>query len=160
MPRGVDWIAARNSWLESGPPRSYAAVARQFRVSAERVRFVARRDGWHKLAADIDAAELERTKRRIVRSREERHHRIRELADAMLDDLGDRASEAKWSDAPAWLRHLELIEGEPTDIISVADAKEQLLTLMGIAARHMQPLERTAFLAEVREQLVVAEDAG
>lgn len=156
--RGTDWNQARDFWLALDPPvRTSAAVARQFGISEARVRFIAKRDGWRDIAADIDAQALERVKERVILSREERNAqflRIVDLANVRaLEKLTKGELEVRLADLPALGKHAELVLGEATDRVSFGELQEALGVVMAIAVEFVPRKSRAEFLARVRERL-------
>lgn len=137
--RGTDWEQARDFWIALGPRRSFERVGKKFGVSAQRVGYVARRDGWHPLAAEIDARALEQTKRRIVRSRADRVAKTLGLIDGALDvydnELEAKAREGRLRDMSDLVKLAELLEGEATDRPDVGEWQAGYEQLMQIGVQ-------------------------
>lgn len=155
--RGTDWIAARDFWLALDPPRSFQPIAKQFAISAQRVGFVARRDGWQAIADDLDAKALEAVKNRVVLSREERNAKFLQIVDLAneqaFDKLTAKQLEVRLADLPALGKHAELILGEATDRVSFAELQEALGVVIALAIDELPKKARSAFLAKVRARL-------
>lgn len=155
--RGTDWVEARSYWLAQSPPRSFGAVARQFGVSDTRVRFVARRDDWQSHADEIDARALEQTKRRVLRSRNERDEiylRITDAAfDIALDKLIGGGLEVRLSDLPQLGKHAQLVQGEPTDRVEFSEFQESLVRLGKLALEFIPKGKRAEYLRRFRDEL-------
>jgi hypothetical protein len=151
----VDWDEARDFWLALDPPRPFGTVAERFTVSVQRVRFIAKRESWAELAADVDARTLEQAKQRIVRSRAERVRKTLGIVDGLLDRYDQQLDvlELKPADLDRLVKLAELLEGEATDRITVGEAQQGFAVLLTIAARYVPKQRRQAFLAEVRDSI-------
>lgn len=155
--RGTNWHEARDYWLALDPPRSFETVAKAFAVSAQRVGFIARRDSWAKLGADVDRRALEQATRRIVLSRADRVTKVLGIVDGALAhfdaELEAKAADAKLADLPGLVKLAELLVGEATERMEFAEVQEALGSVMAIAVELLPVGKRAEFLSRVREQL-------
>lgn len=153
--RGTNWVEARDYWLALDLPRSFESVARTFAVSAQRVGFIARRDRWAEIAADVDARALEQSKRRAVRTRADRVTKVLGIIDGLVDryDAELAELELKPADLDRVVKLGELLEGEATDRVSFAELQEALGSVMAIAVEFVPAARRAEFLSRVRDRL-------
>jgi hypothetical protein len=154
----TDWIAARDFWLALPHPRRLAAVAREYGISEARVRFIAKRDNWQGILADIEARALRRTSERIVRSRDERTKAMLALTDLTIETAFDHLTagslDVRLADIPGLVRTCELLLGEATDRVSFVELQEALGVVMAISVEAITggwPVP--AFLERVRERI-------
>lgn len=153
--RGTNWAEARDFWLALQPPRSFQTVADQYRVSRSRVRYVAVREGWEALAADVDARALENAKRRIVRSRADRVTKVLGIIDGLVDRYDDELAqlELKPADLDRVVKLGELLQGEATDRVEFGEVKDAFVRF-GTRVLGWLPKEfHERFLGELRDEL-------
>jgi hypothetical protein len=160
--RGTDWTAARDFWLALPPPRSSQPVADEFRVSRTRVNFDRKRDGWDAIAAEIDAKALDQVKRRVLKSRTQRDEDLLGLYDKILDrahELVDEPGQVKLGDIPAFVRQVQLVQGEATDRIEQSEVQDGMRLLMEATAPFVPKKDQAAWLESVRTVLGAGGDA-
>lgn len=157
----IDWAAAKAFYVALGPTeRTYAAVSRQFGVSDISVGKHARAEGWGEAASKADRDLAEKAAGRALRTLEERNKRTLLLIDKARDHLSsDDADDPKWSDLAPLVKLEQLIEGEATDRVSVAEVSQFALELsrgldqlvMRLVAEHLPNGKRRLFVEAWRE---------
>lgn len=157
---GTNWDAARAYFLAlPASKRTYAAVARRFDVSRERVGQVAKDAGWAKTAETIDARVERKAITQVVRNRAERlartldvFDRASDLALELLPVKADGSVDTKaiaqmprvdqiLEKIPGLFKMAELAAGEATDRVSIADVQPVLVAFARIAVFNA-PAER------------------
>lgn len=165
---GTNWQAAKAYYLALPPTRrSYAEVARRFKVSDVRVGQVARAQGWSIEADTVDRRVEQRAITQIVRNRADRLARTLELYDRASDltltmlplnadgsiDVA-RIKEMPRIDQmlekiPGLFKMAELAAGEATDRVSIADVQPVLIAFARIAVVHASPESRADVVREL-----------
>lgn len=165
----TNWQVAKAYYL--GLPRerrSFAEVARKFKVSDVRVGQVARAAGWPETAAAVDERVERRAVTMIVRSRAERLARTLELYDRAADatlkmlpldangDVDVKALEkakpkleALLSGMPGLFKMAELAAGETTDRVAIAEIQPVLIAFAKIAVVHAPAETRGQVIREL-----------
>lgn len=154
----VDWGQAKAFYVSlDTTERSFARVAREYRVSALTVRKHAHAEGWVEVAAEADQAAADGALRGVVKSREERNLQFLRIVDLAnkraLDKLTLDQLEVRLADLPALGKHAELILGEATDRVSFAELQEALGVVIALAIDELPRKARAAFLEKVRARL-------
>jgi hypothetical protein len=145
----IDWDAALAFYVSLGPQeRSFQRVADEFPVSMTTVKKWAKRNEWHRVAAEADAVAGRVALDRAVRTRSERTEAVLKLVDEYLDQTTARIKtkdlNIKASDVPHLVKLAELLLGEPTDRIQIS----QLEPLLDA---YDQALDRLRDMASDRE---------
>jgi hypothetical protein len=130
LPR-VDWDAARTFYIALGlDERSYARVAAEFRVSDKTVRKWAHRQDWPAQAREADAAVADAALLYVHKTRSERVSMVLTLVDSYVEKVAAKLKagdlDVKASDVAALVKVAELLSGEPTDRIQVAQLRPLL----------------------------------
>lgn len=151
---GVDWAEAEAFYLAAAPTeRTFAHVARRFKVSDVRVGQVARDRRWKEKALEVDRLADEASITLAVRTRSARIKKTLGVIDRMLDryTANVNALELKPSDLPQLVKLAELLVGEPTDRVEVSIVRRVFALLVERAGRFVPAEQRPAFLVEMRE---------
>lgn len=163
----ADWGAAKAAYIALGATeRSFARIAREFRVSEVTVRKWARRDHWVEAAAKADAEAAETARRKAVRTIEQRNERTVELVEALRDRAIEKIDEVDVNVAVRALpryAHLEqLIAGEATARVEIGDVQAIVAAVFTVAGRFVPAEQRGEFLAELDGAVggLVAIDGG
>jgi hypothetical protein len=132
----IDWPQAYTYYVHLGPTRSFVRVAEKFGVSDTAVRNRARLDGWEEKVRAIDARALEKAELTIT------HDRAKAIADTLrlvdlarselLKRLKAGEAEVRLSDLPALVKLEQLLVGEPTDRIELAQVREFVVGFVGM----------------------------
>lgn len=165
---GTNWQAAKAYYLALPPSRrTYAEVARRFKISPERVGQIGRSHGWVAEAEKTDERVERRAITTIVRNRAERLARTLELYDrasdltlTMLPLNADGSIDIKaikempridqmLEKIPGLFKMAELAAGEATDRVSIADVQPVLIAFARIAVVHASPEARADVVREL-----------
>lgn len=150
----INWDAARAWWLAQPPERrTHQAVADRFKVSRSRVSQIAARDRWDDRLVEVLREADKRVIAQAVRSQAELATVQRRIAarlqDRVLEQL-EGADELELNDGlrrlPGILRLDQLLAGEATDRVDLAEVKTALVSISQvaiIAGRESWPPERT-----------------
>lgn len=130
-----DWGAAKARYVELGPDeRSFARIAREYRVTSLTVRKHAHRDGWLAAADEADTAAADAALAGAIKTRAQRVQDILKITDGLVDHFIDaaasKAADASYLDLERMMKLAELVEGEATDRISVAEVQSALVVVM------------------------------
>lgn len=172
----VDWAAALGYWLNLAPTeRTYAQVAREYRVTAHTVRKHAHAEGWLKTLADVDRRAREAIEKASVKTAKDRAiqtARIRDLtADAIERKLTVKEGEVPAIDDAVLARIFadvdrmtRLDDGAATDRVEVSEVQRTLADFVirigrFVAAEHRQEF-LDVFRAFEQERRSLALDAG
>jgi hypothetical protein len=130
----IDWGAARAFFVAMDPPRTRAAVARRFGVSEAAVRTHATAEGWDELARQADERAAEKALAGAVKTREQRVAQTIRIQDKLLDffetNLDAKAADATFTDLERMAKLVELLTGEATDRMSLAEVQGALVLVM------------------------------
>ena len=155
----ADWGAAKAAYVAlDATERTFAGIAREFRVSSVTVRKHAHADGWVEAAVEADNTAAAAALARGVRSREQRNELFLRIADKAfqkaLEKLTSDELEVRLADLPALGKHAELILGEATDRVSFSELQEALGVVMAIAVEAITGgWQVPVFLTRVRERI-------
>jgi transposase-like protein len=164
----IDWAAALAFYVALDPPRSFARVARKFGVSDTAVRKHAHRENWRAKADAIEAKAEAKALESGLRSREQRIAAVLKTIDVGLDQVGgdlDKGAQRLGTDRFAeWVKLAELLSGEATDRVSVAELQEAMRMIVSLADRTLVEVveatlpvgKRTAVLQGFRLRYVPA----
>lgn len=152
----IDWSEAF-AYFSSDGATTFAEVGAKFGVSDVSVGKHARKDNWlERRKALLDKA----AERSALRTLDERNRRTLLLIDKARDHLSsDDADDPKWSDLAPLVKLEQLIEGEATDRVSVAEVSQFALELsrgldqlvMRLVAEHLPNGKRRLFVEAWRE---------
>jgi hypothetical protein len=171
----IDWGAALAFFVALDPPRTRAAVARQFGVSEAAVRKHATDEGWDDIAAQADMRAAEKALAKAVKTREQRVNDLLRLTDRLIDHFVDddhftaKAADASFLDLERMAKLTELLLGEATDRIATSEVQQAFVVLIGLgpllvaegvaAGLHGDELVgfvRNEFPKRVQQQLAIA----
>lgn len=126
----IDWIAARQLYLDLEGERTFAAVAKHFGVSDVAVGNRARREDWKRAAREYDERTADELAAKRVRTRAARVAQSLRIVDKLLDrvEVDVDVLDLKVSDFPALVKTAELLEGQATDRIALGEIQPVLRT--------------------------------
>jgi hypothetical protein len=175
----IDWGAALAFFVALDPPRTRAAVARQFGVSEAAVRKHAIDEHWDDLAAEADMRAAEKALARAVKTREQRVSDLLRLTDRLIDhfvaddNFVAKAAEASFVDVERMAKLSELLLGEATDRIATSEVQQAFVVLIGLGPQlvaegvaaglkgeKLVGFVREEFPRRVQEQLAIAAGGG
>ncbi len=136
----IDWGAAKAFYVTlDTTERSFARVAREYRVTALTVRKHAHREGWVELAAKLDASGAAKALANAVRTIEERNARTVKLTEGLRDRAIEKLNEIDPNVAvralPRYLPIEQLIAGEATSRIEIGDVNALVNAVFTVSAR-------------------------
>jgi hypothetical protein len=140
----IDWGAAMAAFVAMDPPRTFAAVARQFGVSDVAVRKHAKDEGWEQAAADADSRAAAKALERAGKTREERTAQLLRIYDQAadrvelaikVDDKGHAVldDDVVFAKFPELHRLYRLETEQATDHVALAEVQAGLRTSMQVA---------------------------
>jgi hypothetical protein len=123
----IDWEEAFAYYAGLGVARSFVKVGRRFGVSDFAVGKHAAANGWEARIAKIDAEARQKTDARVLRERSERIEDTLRVIDAarlrFAGQLGRNDFKLTGADFASLVKLEALLEGEPTDRISLQDVQ-------------------------------------
>lgn len=154
----VDWGQAKAFYVALSPTeRTFAGVAREFRVSSVTVRKHAHADGWVEAAEAADAGAANKALAAAIKTREQRVDAVLRLTDLAVDTAHTKLKadvlDVKLADIPGLVKVSELLLGEATDRVSFAELQEALGVVLTIATEYVPKKARGEFLTAVRARL-------
>lgn len=169
----IDWGAALAFFVALDPPRTRAAVARQFGVSEAAVRKHATDEGWDDVAAEADMQAAEHALAKAVKTREQRVSALLRITDRLIDyvdeNLEAKAAEATFLDVERMAKLSELLLGEATDRVAASEVQHALVLVMsagpelaaelvaaGLKGEQLVRAFRERYPAIVQERIAIA----
>lgn len=157
----VDWAAAEARFYALGNKRSFGRIAREFGVSDTRVRVVAHRDNWPAKAAEIDATAHTKAVAAAVRSREQNTLAVLKLRDLAVDASTSQiegGEDVRLADALQAVKTGELVQGNPTDHVALAEVNGVVGAVITMAFSAVQEGWTLDQLAEKVREISGAQD--
>jgi hypothetical protein len=116
--------------------RSFIKVGRKFNVSVNAVSKHAAKFGWEERISKIDAEARRQTDGRVIRARSDRIDDTLELVslarDQLLEELRTGNGDVRLGDIPALVKLEALLEGEPTERVSLQEAQAVYLEVLRV----------------------------
>lgn len=150
----VDWGAAKAFYVALPPTeRSFARVAREYRVTALTVRKHAHAEGWVEAAARVDEDSAAKAMAAALRTIDQRNARTIELTEALRDRALEKLEEVDVNVAvralPRYVQLEQLIAGEATARVEVGDVQAIITAVFAVAGRFVPADRREEFLGEL-----------
>lgn len=150
----IDWGVAKAYYVAlPTSERSFARVAREYRVTPLTVRKHAHRDGWVEAAADADRSQAEAAMVTALGTIEERNAEFIKVASRLRSIALDPQSVIDANVAvralPRYQEKELLIAGEATGRIELGDAQAIIAAVFTVAGRFVPADRRDEFLGEL-----------
>jgi hypothetical protein len=132
-PARIDWVEAEHFYLSLGPVRTYVAVADRYGLTEGAVRRQAGSRDWREKALVFDAEVAAKVRPAISDKRARRIANTLALVDGAVAQLlkahEDGSLDVRLADIPNLVKLAELLEGEPTERVSLGDLRAFMFEL-------------------------------